>query len=456
MDCDRPVTCREDDRLGFSPIAEHLAKAIIDQAAQDGLVFGIEGKWGSGKSTLINFTIDALRRHGDTAPEIIEFSPWLVGNRDDLLRQLFDELAAAAVRIDDVDNSIGWWGWVRGRIIGDEHAKLRRKEKLRKSLGSKLRAFGRLAGGLANLAKASGAAGVPLADSVGTVLERGGEAVGGLFTATSMVERKREIVDALRLLSRRIVIFVDDLDRLEPREVSEVLRLVRAVADFPNVIYVLSYDPKVLGKTLQKVVQVDDGAAFLEKIVQVSFRVPRPEAFDLRRWFQIEVHSLFSAELEAIDDRKRSMRERLGQAIDLEGGRYLSTPRDVVRALNALRLHALPVRERIDIADMVWLQLVRIGNPELYTWVEEYLTDVSAIHSGAGIGDSAGREMANRLEQIFEAEGLDVDRAMYELAQWLPGIDGEAGLERDRESRRVFNNLGGGNPQWLHIGATDR
>jgi predicted KAP-like P-loop ATPase len=64
------------------------------------------------------------------------------------------------------------------------------------------------------------------------------------------------------------LIFIDDLDRLEPKEVSEVLRLIRAVADFPNITYVLSYDPKIIADTVSRALQVEDGEAFLEKIVR--------------------------------------------------------------------------------------------------------------------------------------------------------------------------------------------
>ena len=90
-----------------------------------------------------------------------------------------------------------------------------------------------------------------------------------------------------------------------------MLRLIRAVADFPNVIYVLSYDTEVVAKTLQKAVQVDDGLAYLEKIIQVSFRVPRPEAFDLRRWFQDEVRALFANQLAQLADPQRPVSQRL-------------------------------------------------------------------------------------------------------------------------------------------------
>ena len=445
VDGDRPIKRREDDRLGFAPVADHLARAIVDQPAKDGLVFGIEGKWGSGKSTLINLTIEALKSHGDAGPEVIAFSPWLVGDRDDLLRSLFDELAAAAVKIDPIEIAVadaGGKSWLPAKLrwsaIRNEHWRLRRKEQLRNSLGGKLRAFGWLAGSVGKLARMAGSFGLVGGNLVATAVESGGEAASQFLASAPVAKRKTELVEALALLSRRIAIFIDDLDRLEPREASEVLRLIRAVADFPNVIYVLSYDPAVVADTLTKSVQVDDGAAFLEKIVQVSFGVPRPEAFDLRRWFQAEVYQLFAEEIE-----RRLFHQRLAQVIDVQGGRYLKTGRDIVRTMNALRLHAIPVRSRIDIPDMVWLQLIKIGNPTFYAWIEEYLTEAAAIAAGATATHDAPQMMAGRLEEILTKELLNIDLSMIELEEVLPGLDPGGGDGRDRERLRVFNDLRG-------------
>ena len=278
MDGDRPIKRIEDDRLGFAPIASQLAQSILDQGARDGLVFGVEGKWGSGKSTLINLTIVSLQQ-APHAPEVIEFSPWLVGNRDDLLQYLFDELAVAATRIDptevDTVDTTTCLLKLRAWVLGSGLDQLRRKQILKESaIAKKLRAFGTLSGGLSKVAKAVGALGVPWADSLAIGMEKLGDVAAGSFASTSLSKRKAELVEALKLLPRRIVVFVDDLDRLEPREASEVLRLIRAVADFPNVIYVMSYDVEVVAKTLEKAIQVDDGKAYLEKIVQVSFKVP--------------------------------------------------------------------------------------------------------------------------------------------------------------------------------------
>jgi hypothetical protein len=443
MDGDRPITRREDDRLGFAPIAEHLARAIVHQPTSEGLVFGIEGKWGSGKSTLIHLTIEALRSQGEAAPEVILFSPWLVGNRNELLHGLFDELATAAARIDPIETALpeadklSIWRWLKRKIVRDAHWKLRQKELLRKRIGGKLRAFGNIAGGVGRLAGVAGPFGFSGGNQIAAAIEMTGETARGLFGPATVSKRKSDLVDALRSLSRRVVVFIDDLDRLEPGEASEVLRLVRAVADFPNVIYVLSYDPEVVAQTLTKAVQVDDGASFLEKIVQVSFRVPRPEAFDLRRWFQAEVFKLFSTNLAGNNDNQVAVRQRLVHAIDVQGGRYLNTARDVVRVLNALRLHAMPVHSLVDISDMVWLQLIKIGNPAFYGWIEEYLTEVAAIANGATISDEAKSVMVDRLRTIVDEEKVGILRSVIELSEILPGLDSHA------EQLGLFDNLRG-------------
>ena len=77
------------------------------------------------------------------------------------------------------------------------------------------------------------------------------------------------------------------------------------------------------------------------------------------------------------NDLDLAARSRLAQVIDVHGGRY-RTPRRG-RAINALRLVCHSCALDIDVPDMVWLQLVRIGKPDLYTWIEEYLTEVVAV-----------------------------------------------------------------------------
>jgi predicted KAP-like P-loop ATPase len=70
---DRPIQSEDADRFGFSALAERIADSLTSQAADKGFVFGLEGKWGSGKSSLLALTLKRLR----------------IGDRDQLLSALF-------------------------------------------------------------------------------------------------------------------------------------------------------------------------------------------------------------------------------------------------------------------------------------------------------------------------------------------------------------------------------
>src|SRR5690606_16517168 len=101
------------------------------------------------------------------------------------------------------------------------------------------------------------------------------------------------IATRIRELNARFIILIDDLDRLEPHQAVEVVRLVRSVADFPNVAYVLCYDRAILGHALEIGLSVKDGDLFLQKIVQLTFALPMPEPFDLRLSLRKKLIALF-------------------------------------------------------------------------------------------------------------------------------------------------------------------
>ncbi|WP_274857186.1 KAP family P-loop NTPase fold protein [Sinorhizobium meliloti] len=89
-------------------------------------------------------------------------------------------------------------------------------------------------------------------------------------------EVKKLISDKLASLDVRFLVLIDDLDRLEPQQAVEVIRMVRSVADFPKVAYVMCYDRSVLAHALERGLHVKDGDLFLQKVVQLTFTIPLP------------------------------------------------------------------------------------------------------------------------------------------------------------------------------------
>lgn len=386
------------DKLGIRPMAARLAEALSLGTAANGLVVGVIGQWGSGKTSLLNLTQGEIdKRPTDSRPLVIEFKPWLVGDRDSLLQSLFTELAAG---LDTLESQAG--------------NSTNRSISQAKSAGSAVREFAANLGGLGDAAKSVGLF-IPWVGTIGLFLSGAAKAAGGK-KAPSLTKLKQKVCRRLSALPRPLIVVVDDLDRIDPKEIVEVLRLVRSVADFPNVIYVLGYDPKIVAEAVEATASVSDGHAYMEKIVQITVPVPKPEAFDLRRWFSGELKDLG---LTANAEEER----RIAEIIDLDGGRYLTTPRSVIRTLDAIRFSQAALRGSVDLTDLVWLQLVKVGNPALYSWLETYLVEISARSTGrVSIAEEGISRSRKELDEAL-AQELGTFRSLCDrLATFLPGI----------------------------------
>lgn len=403
---DRALDADGEDMLGFKPTADLLAEALAVGTSSDGLVVGITGRWGAGKSSLINLTKAALcRREDANRPHVIEFKPWLIGERDALLQAMFAELVAG---IDQIRRESGDWTGVT----------IRKAQRA----ATAVREFAGLLDGAGKVVKASSASIPHIGWLIGMAQDFFQSAAKD--KPKSLAASKKKVGKRLNQLNRALVVVIDDVDRLEPLEIVELLRLVRSVADFPNITYVLSYDHDIVAHAVEVAAQVSEGHAYIEKIVQITVPVPHPEAFDLRRWFERELKGM---KIAVGDDVER----RIFDIIDKEGGRYLVTPRDVVRTLDSIRFHWAVLDGKVDLTDFIWLQFVKVGNPALFEWIAVYLTEMSAKASGrASIPDVQKVKDRASLDDALARDGMAFGDICGRLADHLPGI---ASYHRDSQ-----------------------
>jgi predicted KAP-like P-loop ATPase len=265
---DRALHAGDEDKLGFRDVAARIALSLVDHASDNGLVVGIEGTWGSGKSSLVYLIEEELCKLPDEQrPTVINFRPWLIGNRDALIRSLFSELSK---QLDQIALSGG-----DAKRISVTKAK---------EAGKALRKFAQ------GISKAGAAvefvgelSGVKPLSLIGKIFSILGKSTEGESVEPQLSDLKESLINALKLLGHRFIIIIDDVDRLEPAEVIEVLRLTRSVADFPNVVYLMCYDSKILWHSIEQAAKVESGQAYLEKIVQLTVMVPQPEPLQLRQ-----------------------------------------------------------------------------------------------------------------------------------------------------------------------------
>jgi len=234
--------------------------------------------------------------------------------------------------------------------------------------------------------------------------------------------------------------------------------LVKTVADFPAITYFLAYDRPALAASISENALIKDGNAYLEKIIQFSFKVPPLEPFRLRRWLRDEIDKLFPT---AIDDAS----PRVQVVLDAWAGRLLRTPRDVKRLLFSVRALWPRLEAKADLLDLIWLQMVKekAAEPDadLYSWVTRYLQSLDAVAIGGRISGTFGdqSELVKILKTLGwreykDEEGMDsidfhyLDRLLAGVTQdsldenstgpgrWTHEIEA-AELDHFREERRL-------------------
>jgi KAP family P-loop domain len=250
---DQPVDSGLGDLLGTGELAGGIASVLVASRSSSPFVLTIDAGWGMGKSTLLRQIESCLPRRSDIVK--VRFNAWTAEGEnalEELIKTVLGELDPNTVR-----------RWVR---------KLGRLQQLR--LATRL--------GLGLVARFFGMA--RLVDEFWTRL--------GDYSKS-----RNEMRDLIRgMLSdwitqgskdysgRALLIFVDDLDRCPDDVVVKVCEAVKLYLDVPGLIFVMACDQSVLARGVSSARgDTSQGRMYLEKIVQVVYRVPFPEVEQVRR-----------------------------------------------------------------------------------------------------------------------------------------------------------------------------
>lgn len=404
----KAVSHPEEDRYGFGYVAQQLSESIREIGREGSAVIGIEGAWGSGKTSLLNLLRSELEKSRENNTFVLNISPWLDGSGTSLVESLLIPVAGIIAAEEEQ------------RLSPDERENLEQKKELTQTARNLMDYTRATARRLVPVAQAAALIpGVPDASNALNTLSDSGWLKEKEKTTA---ELRTEIAEKIVGMDLSFIILLDDLDRLEPVQAVEVVRLVKSVADFPRFRYVLCYDKAVLSQAIKKGLGVEDGELYLQKIVQISFSLPRPESFDLRREFLAGVVSLYESVNGNVPDE--AMQSELEWVTDLYGA-SLKTPREVQLALNGLTFRYAGIRDYVYLPDLCFLQLIRTTNPGLYDWTEEYLTERAIVESGDGsVSEEEQKELAQTLGECLSRFRSSEAKSATSLRHWVPGISG--------------------------------
>lgn len=348
---DTPIKAREQDLIGRIPFAERLADILKSAAGPESLVIGLYGPWGSGKTSVINLVENALSRKDDDGKagvSVVRFEPWNYLTAEQLLAQFLKE--------------------VEGALDKDAYGRRKLFGKLRGKRPEVLNAFAAYSEALLMTAGAAASlAGAPLA---GVAVPAFGNRLTSRLRksadrAGSVSAKKQRLEEELLKFDGRVVVIIDDIDRLPNDQVRMVFQLVASLAKLPKINYLLSFDEEVVTRALSEV-QKCDGAEYLEKVVQVPVRLPSISSGDLERILLKDIDAIFEAfsyRREDLDDKRWN-----GVCLTFLNNRF-STIREVRRFSNALKAKLSILPRFYCFEDVVALAVLELKVPKVVDWV---------------------------------------------------------------------------------------
>jgi hypothetical protein len=366
------------DPLGYGVLAHRIAQTIMRSADEAPFAIAIEGRWGIGKTSLMKLIEKELKgghkgRYFDLPDNdvttskdattqwrnfTIWFNPWRHRRRDAqkaFMNAVFSEIPWRA---------LSWW---------------RSPFMLR-----------RLANQVTNLAS----------------FVRGRNGMGGSITNkfdVNAVYRNRFQSDFqafLQYWSRaehgvqiNLVIFIDDLDRCAPTDISPILESMKLFLETKHCVFVLGFDPDYVARSIVEDYHglVPDGLVYLQKLVQAEVQLPQPSDARLNDLLvAYQEKSRLVSEFEIIDTQLRQgpHPEDYHKLIREYTRR---TPRQMKRVINGLVL-SLPQYGQAEYGNAFYLILWQIRWPLVYQVVIE---------------ESEQRSPREVLERLRQVVGVD-------------------------------------------------
>jgi P-loop ATPase len=328
---DKPINDKKDDLLGRKTFSKYLGKAIYEHNQEAGLVIGLYGKWGTGKTSVINMAeneIKKLAKKDGNEPLIIKFSPWNYSNKSDLIYTFLKSL----------ENEL--------EIQADEETK---KYKIGKFLSDYTEAF--------SVVKFIPFVGTIIEPVAKTAIKVQGE---NLTQVPDLEGTKDKLVQELKDLKNKIIVVIDDIDRLTSSQIRDIFQLVKQVADFPNIVYVLVMDKEVVCSALEKVHNMD-GNEYLEKIVQVPFEIPET--------IKDNLYSILRDRINKIVNGHVSNEEYYASILRNCVEPYINTMRDINRLINIFQFKYEALNKETLPEDLLAITTLEVLESKLYKWI---------------------------------------------------------------------------------------
>lgn len=328
-----------EDVLERKPFAKNIVQSIVQSSAvvDESIVVGICGKWGSGKSTLIHFIETEIKNYyaaDTTSYKIIQFNSWANSSENDLQRSLLETI------LRNIEKT-SWKKTVRA--ASDKIAKYLRYLEYVKYLKYTHPVVSNWFSGIDQLRQKK--------------------------NILSVDELKDSVNDLIRTNKIKLFITIDDLDRLDHKEIVTVFKALKLSVNFLNTTFFVAYDKQVVVNAL-KDTYGENAEEYLEKIIQVDFAVPELLDEQVENLFFDRIRDILKLnEIEVKEADIFSLWKYHGLRLCFQN------PRDVKRYTNSLILSLPNVKNNVNALDFLALEAIKVFDYNAYNQLYEGLLD---------------------------------------------------------------------------------
>ena len=396
---DNPIREPKDDVLGRTAVAESFVDHVLELDVSEGAVVGVFGPWGSGKTSFINLVKAKFEKRGNP---VFDFNPWMFSGTEQLVQRFFTELSSEF------------------------------NIHVNKKLGAIIKIFSPIVAvfnpGIASLMK-----------ELGESLQDGKKGTEG---------QRKKMSDAIKEEFKKQpgIVVLDDVDRLTIAEIRTIFKLVRLTANFPNLIYIVACDRFRVEKALEE--NGLSGRDYLEKIFQLPYNLPEVPDQILQKQIEESVNAITEKSAHSTPFNQKHWKSVFPSIVKP----LIRNMRDVCRYEAAVRGTLINLRGRVELADVLGLEAIRIFLPDVFRRLHSVIDIITVAPyredtSKEQVSDESENEEQKKIKELRKVaktpEEQEIVKQMllrlfqYALQTFTRNSLSKEGLQKLLERRRV-------------------
>jgi predicted KAP-like P-loop ATPase len=330
---DLPLSDSREDGLGglLKISSKKILTIIRDNKFKNSYTIGLNGEWGDGKTSVFNIVKKDLSKEDVI---VIDFNPWMGYDKKVLIKDFFNSLSEGLA--SDLSSEIS--KYVDEILNNGEESGI---VKFIKSLVKK------------------------------------DESIHSIFT---------NINEKIRLLNKKIVVFIDDVDRLDRDEIFELLKLIRNTANFNNVFFIVAYDRSYVNESI-KHQSSQITVKYLDKIINVEINLPYFDKFLLKDYFLTQLNIVVPEDLKYKIDYFKKTYEKDPLIYDLgfvENDLFvywMNNFREIKKIVNSINVNYNHMYRDVNFHDVTHLEILKLKHPYIYRILFTKNREIFNVHS---------------------------------------------------------------------------